>query len=463
MIELSTQRRRFLQIGGLGLTGLALPQLLQAEATHPLHRRPPAKACILFYMCGGASQLDTFDMKPGASDEIRGPFQSQASNLPGVPVCEHLPRLGRQLHRFAQIRSMSHTETIHPQAVYQMLTGYAQTSSLARRGSERVDMPHFGSSFAQADRERAGLPKFIRLPEDTRIGGGSNLESLRGQDAGILSPQFDPFPLDLSREGVLAKPAMGKLPEIPAQRLSDRAELLRQFNGEINRWLDQVDATDHDTFAQQAFNILAAPSVQRAFDIESEPEAMHELYGRHRQGQSLLLARRLVEAGARFVSVYWGPDEQDWADGQAIRLAGNPWDTHRNHFPILRDSIFPRFDQSLAALVQDLAERGLLDETLVVWMGDFGRTPRISTPWASRDHWPAAFTTMLAGGGIKPGFVYGRTDKHAAEVTEHPVSPADLTATIFEALGVSPQTLIRAANGRPHRISTGQAVQDLFA
>jgi hypothetical protein len=461
MLELKLHRRRWLQVGSLGATGLALPQLLQAEEHQSA--KPRARSCIFFFMCGGASQLDTFDVRPQASDEIRGPLGVIPSTVVGSPVCEHLPKLAGQLHRFTQIRSISHKETIHPQAVYQMLTGYEQTSSLAKRGSERVDMPHLGSAFAQADRLPAALPKFIRVPEESRIGGGSNLQTMRGQDAGILSPQFDPYPVDISTDGVVAKPALSMLPEISLDRLGDRRELARRLNQRFDRLLDQAELDQYDTFERQALNILSAPAMQQAFDLDRESEAMHEKYGRHRQGQSLLMARRLVEAGARFVSVYWGPDEQDWADGQGLRVAGNPWDTHRNHFPIVRDSLYPRLDQSLSALVQDLDQRGLLDETLLVWLGDFGRTPRISSPWASRDHWPAAFTILLAGGGIKPSFIYGRTDRHAAEVTEHPVSPADLTATLLSALGVPPSTHIRDQKGRSHRLSAGRVVSEIFA
>jgi hypothetical protein len=189
---------------------------------------------------------------------------------------------------------------------------------------------------------------------------------------------------------------------------------------------------------------------------------MHDFYGRHRHGQSVLLARRLVEGGARFVTVYWGQEPQDWADGRGERLANNPWDTHRNHFPLVKDRLLPRADRALAALLGDLAERGLLDETLVVWMGDFGRTPKIDKKYASRDHWPHAFTVLLAGAGLPGGAVFGHTDRHAATVEEDPVSPADLTATIFSALGVAPGSLIYDRQGNAYPLSTGRAVTRLW-
>jgi uncharacterized protein (DUF1501 family) len=203
--------------------------------------------------------------------------------------------------------------------------------------------------------------------------------------------------------------------------------------------------------------------VRRAFDLDREPAAVREGYGLNRHGQSVLLARRLVEAGARFVTVYWGKERQDWADGQGLRLANNPWDTHRNHFPLLRDELLPRADRALAALAEDLHQRGLLGETLVVWMGDFGRTPRIDRKYASRDHWPYANTVLFAGAGVPGGLVHGRTDRHAAEVTDDPVTPADLTATVLQALGVDPRTEIRDGQGRPYPLSEGTPVAALLS
>jgi arylsulfatase A-like enzyme len=208
--------------------------------------------------------------------------------------------------------------------------------------------------------------------------------------------------------------------------------------------------------------LASSPSARAAFDIDREPTRLRDRYGRHRHGQSMLLARRLVEAGARLVTVYWGSEPQDWADGKGPRPANNPWDTHRNHFPLCRDSLLPRADQAYSALIDDLSERGLLAETLVVWTGEFGRTPRISRPWASRDHWPHAFTALLAGGGVRGGAVYGRTDRWAAEVEEQPVSPADLMATLFSALGVRPEQQLAGRLGERHQLSEGRVVGEWF-
>jgi hypothetical protein len=239
--------------------------------------------------------------------------------------------------------------------------------------------------------------------------------------------------------------------------------LLRELNLELCRLQATAELSRFDVYQQQALDILSAPQVGAAFSLDREPADLRDRYGRNRHGQSVLLARRLIEAGSRFVTVYWGREDQDWADGRGPRPANNPWDTHRNHFPLVTESLLPRADRALAALLEDLQQRGLLDETLVVWMGDFGRTPRITKPWASRDHWPYAFSILMAGAGVRRGAVYGATDAQAAYVTADPITPADLTATIFDTLGVDHRALVRNQAGQPHRISTGRPVRELFA
>ncbi len=449
-------RRRFMVIGGLGIGGSSLPAILAADA-RPTRAR--AKSCILLYMDGGPSHIDLFDLKPEAPAEIRGPYGNIATTVPGTRVCEHLPRIASQMHRLLQVRSVQHQQMVHDPAVYQMLTGYKHVSSAGGLEVQPNDLPHMASALAAADREPAVMPKSIQVPDTMRM----QARVLPGQNAGILGPSFDPFAIALSHAGEVAKPDFGRQREVSLRRLSERSSLLSQFNHELSRLEPCVQSDRLGVFQEQALSILASSSVQSAFDLELEPPAMHERYGRHRHGQSVLLARRLVEAGTRFVTVYWGNEEQDWANGKPPTLANNPWDTHRNHFPLVKDSLTPRADQALAALVSDLADRGLLDETLVVWMGDFGRTPRISRPWASRDHWPHAFTILMAGAGVRGGEIYGRTDHHAAYVEEHPVTPADLTATIFAALGVSPDSSITDARGARHQLSTGCAVTEFFA
>jgi len=242
-----------------------------------------------------------------------------------------------------------------------------------------------------------------------------------------------------------------------------RRELLEQLQNQS--LLDDVSATTEFAALQhQVMRILQTPAIQAAFDLGREPPALRDAYGRDRHGQSTLLARRLIEAGARFVTVYWGKEVQDWGAHWKPMLVNNPWDTHRNHFPLIKDSLIPRADRTLAALLADLSDRGMLDETLVVWMGDFGRTPRISNIFATpgREHWPHAFTVLMAGAGIRGGSVYGATDRYAEFVTEDPVSPADISATIFDALGLDPRKSVPSRD-KLHRLSAGRALRELFA
>ncbi|MEK6260694.1 MAG: DUF1501 domain-containing protein [Planctomycetota bacterium] len=452
-------RRSLLQIGSVGLGGLTLPGVLRSAENSSQRPAPRAKACILLYMDGGPSQIDLFDLKPEAPAEIRGPWQPIATSAEGVQIGELLPCLARQMHRVLLVRSVRHEETVHDPAVYQMLTGYKHVSSAGGLKVEETDHPHMASGFLRADPRAAAMPAAIQLPETMKMEG----RVLPGQNGGILGATFDPFLVELTPEGRVLPPDFVRQREIGGTRHSQRSQLLSRFNRELGR-LEAVATTERlSRFQQQALSILAAPSIQQAFDLSLESPETHARYGRHRHGQSVLLARRLVEAGSRFVTVYWGREEQDWADGVKGRFANNPWDTHRNHFPLLKETLAPRADQTLAALLSDLGDRGLLDETLVVWMGDFGRTPRISQPWRSRDHWPDAFSMLLAGAGVKAGTIHGRTDHHAAQVTDDPVSPADITATLLDTLGLNPHLEVEATSGRHHRLSTGRIVREWFA
>ena len=458
MRDLSIQRRRFLEVSLAGLGGLPVAELVSAgERTG---RRARAKACILLYMDGGPSQLDLWDVKPDAPAEICGPWQPIDTTAAGITIGEHLPLVARQMHRLTLVRSLSHQEMVHDPAVYQMITGHKHISSAGGLEVEETDAPQIGAAFAKADISPAVMPKAIELPETMRMGA----RTLPGQNGGYLGATSDPFRVELmsdAESGTLVHKAdLGLRDELTRQRLMRFGSLVSRLNGELCR----QGCAAPDQFAacqRQALEILAAPTVEAAFELEREPPAMRERYGVERHGQSVLLARRLVEAGARFVTVYWGKQMQDWADGKGPQLANNPWDTHRNHFPLVKDQLLPPADRALAALVEDLDERGMLDETLVVWMGDFGRTPRISKPFASRDHWPAAFSIVMAGAGLPRGAVYGRTDRHAAEVIEDRVSPADLTATIFNLLGVDPAAVLTAADGRRYPLSTGRPIVGL--
>ena len=455
--EINGVRRALLQVGAVGLTGLSLPRLLAAEEEQAV--APRVKSVLLIYLDGGPSHIDMLDMKPAAAAEIRGPYQPIATSVPGTQVCEHLPQIAGQMHRILQVRSVRHEETVHDPAVYQMLTGYKHISSAGDLRVEPTDHPHMAAAFSQADRSPVVMPRAIQTPDLMRMGG----RQLPGQNAGILSPAFNPILIPVSRAGEVQPPNFRGAEALSRERLVGRSRLVERFNAELRQLTALGHAGRLDAFRQQALDIVSSPHVQQAFDLDREPAAVRDRYGRHRHGQAVLLARRLVEAGARFVTVYWGNEEQDWADGRGKQLANNPWDTHRNHFPLTKESLCPRADQAIAALLEDLAQRGLLETTLVVWMGDFGRTPTISKPWASRDHWPHAFTILLAGGGTRGGEIYGKTDKHAAEVTEKPVSPADITATLFDALGINPAAAVPTPAGKSHPLSTGRVVREWFA
>jgi hypothetical protein len=448
-----SSRRQLLQFGLLGMSGLPLTPAFTHAAV-----ASRARSCLLLYMDGGPSHIDLFDLKPAAPTEIRGPYRPISTSVPGTQVCEHLPRLAQQMHRVLQVRSMRHEEMVHDPAVYQMLTGFKHISSAGGLKVEETDLPHMGSALAMADRARSPLPKFIHAPDAMKM----DARVLPGQRAGILPAAFDPFQVDVTRAGEVIPPVATQLAGESPERLARQWSLLESLNREHSEF-DGLESTDRlARFREQAFDLACNPAAQAAFNLKQEPAAIRDKYGRHRHGQSVLLARRLIEAGSRFVTVYWGNEEQDWADGKGERLANNPWDTHRNHFPLVTNSLLPRADQTFAALLEDLAQRGMLDETLVIWMGDFGRTPYISKPWASRDHWPHAFTVLLAGAGIRGGAVYGGTDRHAAHVEENPVTPADLTATIFSALGIPPDTIVSDRQRRPHRLSTGRAMTEWF-
>jgi hypothetical protein len=447
-------RRRFLRFGTVLLGGLALPDLVAAGQP----RRARARTCILLYMDGGPSHLDLWDLKPDAPAEVRGPFHPIATSLPGVRVCEYLPHTARQMHRLAQVRSVRHAETVHDPAVYQMLTGRKHLSSAGNLTVQPTDFPQMGTAFGKLDAAPAIMPKVIELPETMRM----EARILPGQNAGFLGATHDPFRVTVTPDARVVPPEFDLRADTPRPRLAQRASLLARVDARREELERSASAAEFDRFQRQALELLARPGVRQAFDLEREPAPLRERYGRNRHGQSVLLARRLVEAGARFVTVYWGKEEQDWADGKGLRLANNPWDTHRNHFPLVKDELLPRADRALAALVEDLDDRGLLGTTLVAWMGDFGRTPRIDRKYASRDHWPHANTVLFAGGGVPPGLVLGRTDRLAAEVTERPVSPADLSATIFTLLGVDAHSTLHDGQGRPHVLSEGQPIRELL-
>ena len=450
MFDPLLHRRDVLHIGTISVATAATLTSRSPASVKRGNPRLRAKSVILLFMDGGPSHIDLFDRKPEAPAEIRGPFDSIATTVPGTFVCEHLPKIANQMHRICQVRSVRHTDAIHDPAVYLTLTGRRHPTPLGGLRVSPDDAPHVGSLFATLDQSRTSVPKVIELPETMKM----EARTLPGQNAGFLGTAPNPFRVTVTPEAEVIPPDVMLPPNVDVDRLLLRGNLRPALDRRLSE-LESNPATGFNAARRQAIDMLGSTAIRAAFDLSREPEKLRDAYGRHRHGQSVLLARRLVEAGAKFVTVYWGREPQDWADGKGARPANNPWDTHRNHFPLTKNTLAPRADQTLSALLTDLRERGRLDDTLVVWMGEFGRTPTISKPWASRDHWPHANTILLAGGGAPGGQIIGRTDRRAAEVTESPVSPADVVATMLAALGTDPHHEIHDRQGRPFLASDG--------
>jgi hypothetical protein len=448
-------RRRLLQVGAAGLLGLSLPEWLRAAEKGRGSPKARAKAIILLHQFGGPSQFETFDMKPDAPAEVRGEFKAASSKLPGVPICDRLPRLAGWMNQVCVIRSMQHTMKNHNPATYYSLTGYAPPVDDIRLRDSPDLFPAYGSIVDKLAPAGGGMPTFVAFPHVLRDGSITP-----GQHASFLGKAHNP--LFFSQDPNAADFGLPELQlpaEVSLERLESRRELLKLIDEQSKLLDESATARGIDEAYQRAVGMLTSPKVRQAFEIAKEPAAVRDRYGRTTYGQSCLLARRLVEAGAKFVNVYFSS-----AIGGRKNEGG--WDTHgfggNPMAPILRDYLLPITDQTLPALLQDLKERGLFDTTLVVWMGEFGRSPRINKD-AGRDHWPNCYTALLAGGGVKRGYVHGGSDKGGAFPTGDAVRPEDLAATMFALLGLDPATEIKDTLGRPFPIAKGTAVAGLMA
>jgi hypothetical protein len=441
-----TTRRSFLQVGYSGLLGVGLPGLLAARAAAATGAGPGrARSVIVILLSGGLGQHDSFDMKPEAPDGIRGEFHPIDTAVPGIRICEHLPGLAARAGRLAIVRSMAHPEGNHLLAVHRVLTGQASNprgASDLDRVATRDDFPCYAAVLDRLRRRSDGVPSGVALP--TRLVEGPL--TWPGQDAGFLGPRHDPWQLRLdptrpeARDDSLALPA-----GLDPQRLHRRRHLLRQV----------AEAPAGDAFADQqdaALALLCNGRVGRALDLGREDPRLVDRYGRHLFGRSLLLARRLVEAGVPIV--------------QATMGIVQTWDTHVANFPRLRNDLLPPLDRAVSALLDDLEARGLLEETLVVMLGEFGRTPRIHPlkpgDVPGRDHWPAVFPAVFAGAGVAGGQLIGKSDRLGAYPVSRPFGPPDLAATIYRALGVDPATEVHDRLGRPLRLCTGEAIAPLY-
>jgi hypothetical protein len=447
-----SNRREFLRVGSLGALGLSLPTLLRAAASPETDRRARARRCILLFLTGGAPQLDTFDPKPDAPVDYRGELRSIATRLPGVQVSELFPGVARHLDKMCLIRSVTHEDRLHTTAGYTMLTGMTHPLANGRSAADIKpgphDHPHIGALLARARPSKNGIPTFASLPEVIKDAG---VNTYPGLDGGLLGKQFAPFRIEANQKRTAFQVPDSLRASIPMGRVDDRRDLLRRVNQRLDRLEAQTPLADFDAFQQKAFGLLRSPALQQAFDLEKEPDRRREAYGSHLFGQGCLLARRLVEAGVGLVSVYWhyeGPEDSP------------VWDTHQNNFGHLKNRLAPPTDRALSALIEDLQDRGLLDETLVVCMGEFGRTPKVNKQ-GGRDHWSAVQSVLLAGGGIRRGMVHGSSDRIAAFPSTQPVAPADLTATILYLLGVSPDLEVRDRADRPIAACRGKPVLEV--
>ncbi|MSR60507.1 MAG: DUF1501 domain-containing protein [Planctomycetaceae bacterium] len=450
-------RRRLVEAGSLGLVGLSLPRLLCTEAmAGRASGEPRAKACLFIDQYGGASQVDTWDLKPEAPSEIRGPYQPIATSAPGVRVCELLPRLSAFADRFCLIRSMTHTDPNHDGGTHVALTGRSRPAD---------DSPYFGSIVARFRPSEANLPSYVWL---------QNLDvdvKPRFRTGGFLGTPCAPLCVgeydDNPSESTFRMSAFDAPGDVATLRLAARQRLLTG--------LDSSEAVTAGTvidgyrrFQERAFDLVAGPTARRAFDLNAESAATRDRYGRTPLGQNLLMARRLIEAGTRLVTVNAWPGYPK--EGKYPHFTEG-WDMHGA--AVQKCGIFstgqfglgfalPVFDQALSALLDDLDQSGLLDSTLVVVVGEFGRTPKIvNSPYPGRDHWPQCYSALVAGAGIRGGAVYGASDNIGAYVKDRPVSPEDFGATIVDALGIAPETRF-GRDGFSEQVSAGQPLRELF-
>jgi hypothetical protein len=468
-MDQNIDRRRLLEIGGLGTLGLMLPGLLRAEAEAgppaPARARgragaAPIRSCILLFHYGGPSHIDTVDMKPKAPAEVRGEFGSIATSVPGMRVCEHMPWTSRVMDRLAIVRSMHHPMTNHNAAAFTALCGRNPLKGdLELLGNDRNDPPCYGAILSAALPERRGLPTSVALPHVMY-----NVVQLPGQVAGFLGSAHNPFQVSADPNAPEFRLGELELPDdVSVDRLDDRAALLRRLDARRRRIESravgngasasavELGPDPRDVYTEKAFRLLHSPAVRRAFDLAAEGPRLRDRYGRTKLGQSVLLARRLVEAGVRFVTVHDGHH-----NGQDANC-----DAHASVFPRLKEHLLPPADQAFAALIDDLGARGLLEETLVIAMGEFGRTPKINGT-AGRDHWPFSYSVILAGGGVRGGTTFGSSDKLGAYPDTDPVSPADLAATVFWRLGLDPAREMIDLTGRPYKLADGQPIRAMF-
>ncbi|MFN0055134.1 MAG: DUF1501 domain-containing protein [Planctomycetales bacterium] len=444
-------RRHMLQVGmlGLGGLGLSLPELLAAEALQS-DSRPAADACILIFLDGGPSHLDMWDMKPDAPAGIRGEFNPIGTSLPGYFMSEHLPRLAQHAHRGTIVRSMHHSvNNSHGAAVYTSLTGHDRGE--VGGAASPNDYPCLGAVLQKYRPTTADTLTQVHLPYIVKEGAGGPPQP--GFFGGILGRSYDPlFVLKDPNAPDFGVPDLTVQPDVAGARLQQRRQLFEALDPLPVRERGPLVAGEMTRMQTRAMDLLTSERTQRAFRLSEESPTVREAYGRNIYGQSTLLARRLIEAGTRMVTVAWAPD------------ANATWDTHGSNFASLRGRLLPQLDAAGSSLIQDLADRGMLDRTLVAIFGDFGRTPKINANNAGRDHWNFCYSLMLVGGGFKQGLVYGSSDKIGAYPASNALVPGDILSTIYHLLGMQHDSEIRDQLNRPLRlVPSGDVVGELLA
>ncbi len=461
-------RRELLRIGGAGLLGLSLPEFLsfkaQAAATK-METKVRAKSVILLFLQGGPSHIDIWDPKPDAPTNIRGEFKPIKTKVDGIQVSETMPMLADQMDKVTLIRSMSYTPSglfNHTAAIYQMMTGWApdkvSPSGQLEPPSPR-DFPHMGCHITKLRPPEGPMLPFVEMPRPLQE---SNVIG-KGGAAGYLGKALDPYRLYQDPNKEIRLEDLTLRPEVSPDRLKDRFALLRGINGSMKELEQAVGSYALTDYYEKAFDLVVSGKARTAFDLSNEPDKVRDRYGRTTFGQGALLARRLIEAGTRFVQLNW----------PAV-ANGNPevdsWDTHAANFGPLKNLHCPVLDRTLSALIEDMDQRGLLADTLVVAIGEFGRSPRLGVSTSGntnapdgRDHWPYCYTGLVAGAGVKRGFQYGKSDAQGSSPADNPVHPADLVATIYHALGLNPEMEVLNDLKQPRALVVGQPALGLFA
>lgn len=450
-------RREAIRVGGLGAVGLSLPQLIQSQAARANTGAGlafgKAKSVILFWLSGGPPQHETWDPKPDAPEQIRGGFGTIATKTPGYFVGELMPKTAQLTDRIAVLRAVVSGDNSHSSSGYQMLTGVPHIP-LSRENvvSKAPNLwPSLGAILRTQRPDRGGLPASITLPKHI-----ANVGEIvwPGQGGGFLGQKYDPWLLTCDPSSPdFAVPDLTLSEGTSSSRLSRRRSLLNQFDDAVRHLDKQRSVSQFSNSTTQAFDLLTGGGARRAFNIGEESDATRDRYGRSKFGQSVLLSRRLVEAGVSLVQVNWQQIEGKENNGS--------WDTHKDHNASLKDFLMPMMDQSFSALIEDLEERGMLDKTLVAWVGEFGHTPKFNAR-AGRDHWGSVFSCALAGGGVRGGTVHGESDAHAAHPISGRVAPRDIAATIFHCLGHSPETVMHDQTGRPMPITRGHVIESVL-